>query len=89
MGRSCSLSEHMHLFVDVRTQANYQLLDPNFVGLIFSCFNDADKVWPHLTYSITSQPFVCVEGESSVDLLPVSDDGGPGVRSSVVGRGRG
>eukprot|EP00128_Syssomonas_multiformis_P008953 Colp12_sorted_trinity150504_noHs@17375 len=24
--------------VDVRTQADYQMLDPNFVGLIFSCF---------------------------------------------------
>ena len=31
---------------DVRTQADYQLLDPNFVGLIFSCFNEADKVFP-------------------------------------------
>jgi len=29
--------------VDVRTQADYQLLDPNFIGLIFSCFNEADK----------------------------------------------
>ena len=31
-------------FSDVRTQADYQLLDPNFIGLIFSCFNQADKV---------------------------------------------
>ncbi|XP_072967251.1 uncharacterized protein [Typha angustifolia] len=31
--------------VDVRTQAMYQLLDPGFIGLIFSCFNaDARKV---------------------------------------------
>ncbi|KAL6539141.1 hypothetical protein OROGR_011790 [Orobanche gracilis] len=31
--------------VDVRTQAMYQLLDPGFVGLIFSCFSeDAQKV---------------------------------------------
>ena len=29
---------------DVRTQADYQLMDPNFVGLIFSCFNEAEKV---------------------------------------------
>ena len=29
---------------DVNTQASYQLLDPNFIGLIFSCFNDSDKV---------------------------------------------
>ena len=29
--------------VDVRTQADYQLLDPNFIGLILSCFNQADK----------------------------------------------
>ena len=28
----------------MRTQADYQLLDPNFIGLIFSCFNEADKV---------------------------------------------
>ncbi|KAK3026081.1 hypothetical protein RJ639_040753 [Escallonia herrerae] len=31
--------------VDVRTQAMYQLLDPGFIGLIFSCFNeDVHKV---------------------------------------------
>lgn len=31
--------------VDVRTQAMYQMLDPGFVGLIFSCFSeDATKV---------------------------------------------
>ncbi|XP_044344681.1 lys-63-specific deubiquitinase BRCC36 [Triticum aestivum] len=31
--------------VDVRTQAMFQLLDPGFVGLIFSCFSeDAQKV---------------------------------------------
>ncbi|OAY66955.1 Lys-63-specific deubiquitinase BRCC36 [Ananas comosus] len=31
--------------VDVRTQAMYQLLDPGFIGLIFSCFSeDAHKV---------------------------------------------
>jgi len=30
---------------DVRTQGMYQLLDPGFVGLIFSCFSeDAGKV---------------------------------------------
>ena len=30
---------------DVRTQAMFQLLDPGFVGLIFSCFSeDAQKV---------------------------------------------
>ena len=28
---------------DVSTQSSYQLLDPNFIGLIFSCFNDSDK----------------------------------------------
>ncbi|XP_052181595.1 uncharacterized protein LOC127794492 isoform X2 [Diospyros lotus] len=32
-------------FVDVRTQAMYQLLDSGFIGLIFSCFSeDAHKV---------------------------------------------
>ncbi|KMZ71525.1 Lys-63-specific deubiquitinase BRCC36 [Zostera marina] len=31
--------------VDVRTQAMYQLLDPGFIGLIFSCYSeDAQKV---------------------------------------------
>uniref|UniRef100_A0A0D6R5U9 MPN domain-containing protein n=1 Tax=Araucaria cunninghamii TaxID=56994 RepID=A0A0D6R5U9_ARACU len=31
--------------VDVRTQAMYQLLDPGFIGVIFSCFSeDAQKV---------------------------------------------
>ncbi|CAN1278670.1 Lys-63-specific deubiquitinase BRCC36 [Linum perenne] len=31
--------------VDVRTQAMYQLLDPGFIGLIFSCFSeDTNKV---------------------------------------------
>lgn len=32
-------------FLDVRTQAMYQLLDTGFIGLIFSCFNeDVNKV---------------------------------------------
>jgi len=33
--------------VDIKTQANYQLMDDNFVGLIFSCFNEdpQDKVF--------------------------------------------
>lgn len=30
--------------LDVRTQANYQLMGPHFVGLIFSCFGEQDKV---------------------------------------------
>ncbi|KAL6563196.1 hypothetical protein OROHE_005783 [Orobanche hederae] len=35
----------VHAEDDVRTQAMYQLLDPGFVGLIFSCFSeDAQKV---------------------------------------------
>ncbi|XP_019858052.1 PREDICTED: lys-63-specific deubiquitinase BRCC36-like isoform X2 [Amphimedon queenslandica] len=29
--------------VDVRTQANYQLMGRHFVGLIFSCFEEIDK----------------------------------------------
>ena len=32
-------------YADVKTQADYQQLDPNFVGLIFSCFNETDKVY--------------------------------------------
>ena len=30
--------------VDVGTQADYQLMDSNFIGVIFSCFHDTDKV---------------------------------------------
>ena len=30
--------------VDVGTQADYQLMDDNFIGLIFSCFNDSERV---------------------------------------------
>lgn len=30
--------------VDVRTQADYQVMSPNFIGLIFSCFQEIDKV---------------------------------------------
>ena len=33
------------LWPDVQTQADYQLMDPNFVGLIFSCFSETDKVY--------------------------------------------
>ena len=29
---------------DVRTQADYQMMDPRFIGLIFSCFEEIDKV---------------------------------------------
>jgi BRCA1/BRCA2-containing complex subunit 3 len=29
--------------VDVRTQADYQLMSPNFFGLIFSCFHEVEK----------------------------------------------
>jgi hypothetical protein len=37
---------------DVRTQGMYQLLDPGFVGLIFSCFSeDAGKVQTN-TYAL-------------------------------------
>ena len=28
---------------DVGTQASYQQLEPNFIGLIFSCFSEAGK----------------------------------------------
>lgn len=36
--------EHFVYPLDVRTQADYQQMDPNFVGLIFSCFGGAEKV---------------------------------------------
>ena len=37
--------------LDVQTQAMYQMMDPGFVGLIFSCFNDdtASAVIAHST----------------------------------------
>jgi len=40
---------------DVRTQADYQLLDPNFIGLIFSCFNEADKVTNKMMLAIQDE----------------------------------
>jgi len=40
---------------DVRTQADYQLLDPNFIGLIFSCFNEADKVTNKMNLAIQDE----------------------------------
>ena len=45
---------------DVRTQANYQQLDPNFVGLIFSCFNDTDKVRALLSHFTRTTLSLCV-----------------------------
>ena len=30
----------MSVFVDVRTQAMYQMMDEGFIGLIFSVFNE-------------------------------------------------
>jgi len=42
---SIIINQHLSYFVDVRTQAMYQLLDSGFIGLIFSCYNeDANKV---------------------------------------------
>ena len=31
-------------FIDVRTQASYQLMDEDFLGLIISCFNQNSDV---------------------------------------------
>lgn len=46
--------------VDVSTQASYQLLDPNFVGLIFSCFNDTDK-------KKSRMQFICFQSVTRAD----------------------
>ena len=43
--------------VDVGTQADYQLMDSNFIGLIFSCFNDNDKVCAY-TYEISQVQYM-------------------------------
>ncbi len=40
--------------VDVRTQAMYQMLDPGFVGLIISAFNEVRAGWSLLCLSILS-----------------------------------
>ena len=39
------------MFLDVRTQANYQLMGRHFVGLIFSCFEEIDKVSNHTHFN--------------------------------------
>lgn len=40
-----NINSCLMIFLDVRTQAMYQLLDSGFIGLIFSCFNeDVHKV---------------------------------------------
>ncbi|KAG5228984.1 hypothetical protein OIU78_010433 [Salix suchowensis] len=54
--------------VDVRTQAMYQLLDPGFIGLIFSCFNeDVNKVG-----RIQVIAFQSSDGKQNNILRPVS-----------------
>ncbi|KAL9368657.1 hypothetical protein Peur_039856 [Populus x canadensis] len=54
--------------VDVRTQAMYQLLDPGFIGLIFSCFNeDVNKVG-----RIQVIAFQSSDGKQNNMLKPVS-----------------
>lgn len=54
--------------VDVRTQAMYQLLDPGFIGLIFSCFNeDVNKVG-----RIQVIAFQSSDGKQNNMLRPVS-----------------
>ncbi|WCJ40599.1 Lys-63-specific deubiquitinase BRCC36 [Euphorbia peplus] len=54
--------------VDVRTQAMYQLLDPGFIGLIFSCFNeDVNKVG-----RIQVIAFQSSDGKQSNTIRPVS-----------------
>lgn len=44
------VSTHYYNYTDVRTQADYQQMDPNFVGLIFSCFSETEKVHVEVEY---------------------------------------
>lgn len=64
--------------VDVRTQAMYQLLDPGFIGLIFSCFNED----PHKVGRIQVTAFQSLDGKQNHVLRPVSVS--PVNRSSVI-----
>ncbi|CAK7356578.1 unnamed protein product [Dovyalis caffra] len=64
--------------VDVRTQAMYQLLDPGFIGLIFSCFNeDVNKIG-----RIQVIAFQSSDGKQNNMLRPVSAL--PVNRSSII-----
>ncbi|XP_015573830.1 uncharacterized protein LOC8271400 isoform X2 [Ricinus communis] len=54
--------------VDVRTQAMYQLLDPGFIGLIFSCFSeDVNKVG-----RIQVIAFQSSDGKQNNTIRPIS-----------------
>ncbi|XP_047947205.1 lys-63-specific deubiquitinase BRCC36-like [Salvia hispanica] len=64
--------------VDVRTQAMYQLLDPGFIGLIFSCFSeDAQKVG-----RIQVIAFQSMDGKQGHMMQPLSLT--PVQKSSVI-----
>ncbi|CAK9176660.1 unnamed protein product [Ilex paraguariensis] len=64
--------------VDVRTQAMYQLLDPGFIGLIFSCFSeDAHKVG-----RVQVIAFQSLDGKQKHMLRPASQS--PVDSSSVI-----
>lgn len=53
--------------VDLRTQLNYQMLDPNFVGLIFSVFNADQKT------NVCSEQVCCFQstGDNRQKLVPL------------------
>ncbi len=36
-----------YFLLDVRTQGDYQRMSPDFIGLIFSCFNEENLVSTH------------------------------------------
>lgn len=51
-------NKHLSYYVDVRTQAMYQLLDSGFIGLIFSCYSeDANKVCLEQMISVRHRVF--------------------------------
>ncbi|CAA0837252.1 Mov34/MPN/PAD-1 family protein [Striga hermonthica] len=62
--------------VDVRTQAMYQLLDPGFIGLIFSCFSeDAQKVGRIQITAFQSLDRNQAQISKPVSLFPVKQKG--------------
>ena len=70
---------HVCLVTDIRTQADYQMMDPNFVGLIFSCFHEVEKVMC-VCDSLKNEEqkdicvgmlFILIEVQHKTHLLPV------------------
>lgn len=50
----------MLLFSDVRTQASYQGMDPDFIGLIFSVFQHDDNEKVSMIFIIVKHMQLCL-----------------------------